>query len=93
MTVRALYRPERIDWPATKVAPQGMHKDVLESRNALKAFLDANLAAPVSFTGEQLDARAEEALNTMTMTERVIIEIDMQERLKHVHSFDYDPLR
>ncbi len=93
MTVRALFRPERVAMPPTRVAPQGQHKDVVEARSALKQFLDATLPVPVSFTDAELEARAEQALNTMTMPERVIIEMQMQERLRGVHSFDYDPLR
>jgi hypothetical protein len=73
-------------------APRGNTRESLVARNSLAEFLDATLLRPLYFSEEQQMARVEQSLNTMTIAERIAIEIEMTERSKVFHSFDYDPL-
>lgn len=92
--VRRLYSPHALAWPATKVAPQPIGKQNAEERMRMGEYLDAVLPVPLFQSGsEQREARVTQALDTMTVPERVFIEIDMQSARRAFHSFDYDPLR
>ena len=71
-------------------APKGRGQRSIEARNKLAGFLDATLIKPLWLDDQ--DARVEQALDTMSMSERVYLEIEMQERAKVFHSFSYDPL-
>ena len=48
---------------------------------------------PLFMDGEAQQSRVESALDAMTRAERVYLEIEMTQRSRQVHSFDYDPLR
>lgn len=92
--VKLLYREgqadrEVIGWGA----PRGNSKESLIARNQIAEFLDAALIRPLHFDEQQQMARVEQSLNTMTIAERIAIEIEMTERTKVFHSYDYDPLR
>lgn len=92
--VRRIFDPNRFVPVASNGAPPAQgSKDVVRARNDLGEYLDAALMRPLYHTGEQHQARVEQALDTMTPAERVYLEIEMQERARRVHSFDYDPLR
>lgn len=86
--VRCLYRPGNEPIPRTNVVPRRSADDV---RNTLGQFLDATLTRPLFFDDQQQAQRVEDALDTMTLAERITIEIEMQSRNAAVHSFDYDP--
>lgn len=91
--VRCLYRPGQEPAPRTNTNPRGPTKQALIARGTLGEFLDATLVKPLYFSEANQHARIEEALDTMTLAERIAIEIEMQSRNAVVHSFDYDPLR
>lgn len=91
--VRCLSRPGTAPPPRTNVVPRGPNKQVLLARDTLGQFLDANLTRPLTFSDSEAQERVEFALDTMTLAERIAIEIEMQSRNAVVHSFDYDPLR
>lgn len=74
-------------------APRGNSKEALIARNQIGEFLDETLMRPLYFDETQQMARVEQSLNTMTIAERIAIEIEMTERTKVFHSYDYDPLR
>jgi hypothetical protein len=74
-------------------APSGSSKESLQARNALGEYLDCVLIRPLHFSEEQQMARVEQSLNTMSLAERVFLEIEMTQRSRAVHSYDYDPLR
>lgn len=88
--VRLLFQPGHEPVPRTTVVPRRANNG---ARETLGHFLDANLIRPLYFNEEQQAQRVEDALDTMTLTERITIEIEMQTRNAAVHSFDYDPLR
>lgn len=92
--VRLLYRPgqESNDIPGDG-APRGSSKEAIVARNDLGEFLDAVLLRPLWFDESQQMQRVEHSLNTMTLAERVTLEIEMTERARTVHSYEYDPLR
>lgn len=92
--VRLLYRPTTTDdgTPANG-APHGASKEAIIARNNLGEFLDAVLMRPLWFDESQHMQRVEQALTTMTIAERIAIEIEMTERTQIMHSYDYDALR
>ena len=71
-------------------APRGSGMRSIEARNRLAEFLDATLIKPLWLDDQ--DARVEKALDTMSLSERVYLEIEMQQRAKVFHSFNYDSL-
>jgi hypothetical protein len=77
--------------PRTNVVPRGPGKDALAARDTLSQFLEANLMRPLLFSETQAQAQIETALDTMTLAERIAIDIEMSTRFAPVHSFDYDP--
>ena len=80
-------------------APSGHAQPIREARQQLHEYLDASLTRPLynsngqPFTSSDGYARAEQALDAMTMAERVFVELEMNDRAKVSHSFNYDPLR
>lgn len=94
--IRLLYRDGRAtnapDIPGHG-APRGTSKDSLIARNQIAEFLDATLIRPLHFDEQQQMTRVERSLDTMTIPERIAIEIEMTRRSRAMHSFDYDPLR
>lgn len=93
MTVRCLSRPDRETWAKTNTVPQATTKAGADVRGTLSQFLQATLMRPLHFNEQKAQAQIETALDTMTLEERIAIEIEMQTRNAPVHSFDYDPLR
>ncbi len=91
---RLIYRPSAaVPPPPADGAPNGTSRESMMARNALGDYLDAVLIRPLYFTEEQQMDRVRQSLNTMTRSERVLLEIEMTERAKKMHSFEYDPLR
>ena len=92
--VRLLCRAsDDVPMPTGDGAPRGNSKESLQARNALGEFLDVVLLRPLYFSEGQQMERVEQSLNTMTRSERVLLEIEMTERRAVMHSFDYDALR
>jgi hypothetical protein len=89
---RCLYNPNRERFQPGNGAPQGHHKAAQDARQQLGEFLDANLTRPLHNTASQNDARVERELNGMSQAARVFAELEMQDRTKAVHSWQYDPL-
>lgn len=74
-------------------APRGHGRQAVDERERLGEFLESQLPRLPGFTHEQNEKRVAEALETMTLAERVFAEVEMQSRLQVMHSYDYDPLR
>lgn len=92
--IRLLYRKgDEVVPPLGDGAPRGTSKESLQARNSLGEFLDVVLIRPLYFDESQQMQRVERSLETMTRAERVYLEIEMSERSRACHSFDYDPLR
>jgi hypothetical protein len=85
---RCIHRANRIDMPPTSVAPRNA-----ADRQEIADFLGAKLMKPLHHSIQQHQLSVEQALNTMTLAERVYLEIEMTERARVVHSYDYDALR
>jgi hypothetical protein len=86
--VRLLFQPGRESASLTNTVPK---RSSDRARETLGQFLDAQLIRPLYFNDEMQAQRVEDALDTMTLAERITIEIEMQNRNAVVHSFDYDP--
>jgi hypothetical protein len=90
---RCIHRAGAIDMPPTNVAPRMDTPDSAEERTRIATFLGAALMKPLHISAQQHRMNVEQSLNTMTRAERVYLEIEMTERAKVSHSFEYDPLR
>jgi hypothetical protein len=62
-------------------------------RERLAEFLSGALMKPLWHSAQQHRMAVEHSLNTMSIAERIAIEIELTERTQVMHSFDYDPLR
>lgn len=91
--VRCLFRPSDTSYPLANGAKFPPTKEGREARRALGEYLDAHLQRPLHFNDTDADQRVETALATMTIAERVFLEIDMQRSIGNSHTCDYDPLR
>lgn len=96
---RCLYNPNRERYTPGNGAPRGASRSVLEARQELHNYLDASLCRPLynsngqPFSSSDAHARAEQALDGLSMAERVYVELEMQARQKRIHSYEYDALR
>ena len=90
--VRLLHRGVPTPLPSDG-APRGGLPSSVEERTRLAEFLDGALMRPLYFSQQQQRMRVDDALSTMSRAERVYLEIEMSERARASHSFDYDPLR
>ena len=92
--VRVLFDPHRIAPQPGDGAPRAHGgRDMVQARQQLGEYLDAKLMRPLYCDDAQQHQRVETALDTMTRAERIVLEIEMTERVRQSHSFDYDPLR
>lgn len=90
--VRCIFRPSTAPAAPTRVVPRGSSEEAQETRRELADFLEANLSAPVHFSASQHQQRLAIALDTMSISERVYIEIEMQRQRGPLYSAEYDPL-
>ena len=90
---RPLYRPGRETPPDGDAMPRGGGKAATETRQMFQDYLGAHMSRPVHFSDSQQMARVDEQLRTMTMAERIMIELELHEKLRTAYSSDYDPLR
>jgi hypothetical protein len=65
-------------------APKGQGDRAVVSREAIGEFLVGAYGVP--------DALVANRVETLSLQERVFLEIEMNEREKRLHTFDYDPL-
>ena len=93
MDTRCLYRPDRETFPDGTGAPRQVGREGMQAFNEIAEYLDAHLMQPLYFTGGEMQSRVEQSLRSMSQAERVFIEIEMNERRRVMHSFDYDPVR
>lgn len=91
--VRVLYRPGRETPQPGNALPLGASKAAHDARLELGTYMDATLLRPLFATAEQHESGIELALETMTMQQRVLIEIEKSQRERSVHTSDYDPLK
>lgn len=97
---RALYRPGRssVPLPDGNAMPRGQGQEAKEQREAIEALLTdpqetARVVKPLHATRDQHDVLVAERMRTMTLAERVDIEIALTQRARRMHTSDYDPLR
>lgn len=97
---RALYRPGRSDAPLPdgNALPRGPSRDAVEAREAVREALTdpasgASVPRPLHASEDQYEALVAERLRTMTLCERIDIEIALTQRNARRHTYDYDPLR
>ncbi|WP_439392350.1 hypothetical protein ACRQ5Q_22405 [Bradyrhizobium sp. PMVTL-01] len=91
--VRCLFKPGEPARPETDIVPRGMTPWARATRETLANFVKATSVKPLYVNEGEHNQNVEDFLDTMTMAERIAIEIEMQSRNAVVHSFDYDPLR
>ena len=92
--IRSLYRPGRESPGHGNGAPTGHSKESMQARLELMSFLDSTLPKPLHHSSSmERAAQIESCLNTMTLAERVFLEIEMQSRKPTFYTSDYDPLR
>ena len=63
------------------------------TREAYGDFLSMALMRPLWHSAQQHRLSVEQSLNTMSLAERVYLEIEMTQRSQVMYSFEYDPLR
>lgn len=85
---RRIFRADHVEMARTNVAPQQP-----EEREEMAGFLSGALMKPLHHSTQQHRLNVEQSLASMTRAERVYIEIEMMQRARAAHSFDYDPLR
>jgi hypothetical protein len=96
---RALYRPGRSDTPlpAGDGVPRGTSPAAKATRDELLAMLadprEGRVSRPLHATDDEYDVLVAERLRTMTLAERIDIEIALTQRSARTHTFDYDPLK
>ena len=95
--VRALYRPGRDRLPDGDGLPP---RDFPPGQSAWQEAGDlladpesGRLMRPLHADDQQYSDLVNERLRTMTLAERVDIEIELTQRFRRAHSFDYDPLK
>ncbi len=91
--VRAVYRPGREPPGHGHGAPSGASALARAARANLGECLDAALPRPLYATDADRHGQIEGALETMTLPERIILELEMQSRAANFYTSDYDPLR
>ena len=91
--VRALYRPNREAAPLGDGLPDAYSKADKEARAEIGGFLDAVLMRPLWSSDGDRNVAIIQALETMTIPERVFIELEMRDRQKSFYTSEYDPLR
>jgi hypothetical protein len=96
----ALYRPGRSEVPLPDGGglPRGASPAVREAREAVQEMLvdpasGASVMKPLYATEDEYDALVAERMRTMTLAERIDIEIALTQRFARTHTFDYDPLK
>ncbi len=64
-----------------------------DARDNMADFLHGALMKPLHHSIQQHRLNVEQSLNTLSHAESVYLEIEMTERAKVMHSYDYDSLR
>jgi hypothetical protein len=92
-TVTSLSRPTRRvpQLAAGNGVPRGGDKRSAEVRSNLAEYLDSQFLIP-GYSGQEKAEFIDQSLHAMTPAERTFIEIEMTERAKSFHTFDYDPI-
>ena len=90
--VRCLFNPNFVVPRRSNGAPQGPSRAAHDARINLEEFLDANLQRPLTLSNAERTKQLEQALDTMTPSERVWLEIEMQSQTQATYSVNYDAL-
>lgn len=97
---RAIYRPGRDRPPPGNAMPIGPTREAISERREIEEYLASQMLVPVEtreLTGERggraSPRQVNEAMDTMTIAERIHLEIEMTQRGRALYSADYDPLR
>jgi hypothetical protein len=91
--VKCLHKPGSEPWPKTNIVPSDLSPNSRATRETLQQFVQANTMRPLWQNEAQRGRDVEDALDTMTIAERIAIELEIQTRAPTVHTFDYDPLK
>ncbi len=98
--LHARYRPGRsnVPLPDGDGMVRGSGPVARDQREAIEAMLTdpeeaARVIKPLHATGDQYEVLVAERMRTMTLAERIDIEIALTQRFRRIHTFDYDPLR
>lgn len=94
---RALYRPGRerlpdgdglppVDLPAGATTWQEIGDFIADPANG-------RIARPLHADDNQYSELVNERLRAMTLVERIDCEIELTQRFRRAHTFDYDPLK
>jgi hypothetical protein len=76
---------QRIEPRGPSFAPAGQSDRATLSRQAIAEFLVGAYGVPDAIVANRVD--------TLSLRERVFLELEMTEREKRLHTFDYDPLQ
>jgi hypothetical protein len=95
---RALYLPGRTRPPDGNALPRGASGAAIEQRQAIEEALtdpasSASIVKPLYASEDNYAAIVRERMRTMTLAERIDIEIALTERRPRLHSYDYDAMR
>ena len=95
---RALYTPGRDRLPDGNALPTGYGEDDREQRQAVREQVTADTPPSLWWqkNGQptpEYDEFIDERLRTMTLAERIDVELRLIERQRTFHEFDYYPLR
>lgn len=95
--LRALYRPGRERLPdGDGLPPQGSAARQAVSQEIGDHIADpenARMWRPLHAKDDQYSDLVNDRLRTMTLAERIDIEIELTQRFRRAHSFEYDPLK
>lgn len=97
---RAIYRPGRDKPPPGNAMPSGRTREAQGERKVIEDYLASQMIVPIEtheLAGERGGRpsvrQVNEAMDTMTIAERIHLEIEMTERRGTLYSADYDPMR
>jgi len=93
MTTRALYQPGRDRLPDGNALPAGQGEADREQRELVHDQLVADTPKPLWTNEPEYDALIAERMRTLTLAERIDVELRIIERRKTMHEVDYDPLK
>lgn len=93
MTTRALYTPGRDVLPDGNAMPTGRGDAARAEYDEIRDAVITDTPQPLSMTTPDYDAMIAERLRTITLGERILVEIALSERRSFSFTSDYDPLR
>lgn len=95
---RALYRPGREPASNGDGLPRGGSPAALETRRKIEEALAdpvsaARVSRPFHANDDQYEQLVGDRMRSLSMAERIDMEIELTQRFKRLHTSDYDPLK